>query len=148
MKRGFTLIELLIVVLIIAILAAIALPYYRKAAERARMAEAVTILRDIASANQRYYLATGQYARKGDIEKLDIKIPGELSNGMVLTKDFMYEIHWTEGNTQVIAYAQRAPYFERYNLRIWATNPTKITCGAYTTILPYQKELCDEMDTL
>ena len=61
-KKGFTLIELLVVVLILGILAAMAMPQYFKAVERSRMTEAVTLLANIADAQQRKYMQVNKYA--------------------------------------------------------------------------------------
>ena len=60
-KAGFTLIELLIVVLIIAILSAIALPRYEKAVWRSRAAALQTWGRTLLDAQERYYMANGRY---------------------------------------------------------------------------------------
>lgn len=63
-KKGFTLIELLVVVLILGILAAMAMPQYFKAVERSRMTEAVTLMANIADAQQRKYLQVNRYAKE------------------------------------------------------------------------------------
>ena len=74
MKKGFTLIELLVVVLIIGILSAIALPQYTTAVEKARAAEAVTLMSTIRYAAERYRLQTGSFPNT-DMTVFDIEVP-------------------------------------------------------------------------
>ena len=84
-NKGFTLIELLVVVLILGILAAMAMPQYFKAVERSRMTEAVTLLSNIASAQQRKYLQINAYAK--DYRGLDVAPAGATGS-----------VYYTKGN--------------------------------------------------
>lgn len=61
-KHGFTLIELMIVVAIIAILAAIAIPWWGRYAYRARRGDGQNLLMHIAQAEERYYTDYNSYA--------------------------------------------------------------------------------------
>ncbi|MCX7017480.1 MAG: prepilin-type N-terminal cleavage/methylation domain-containing protein [bacterium] len=64
-SRGFTLIELLIVVAIIAILAAIAVPNFLEAQTRAKVSRAKSDMRTISTALESYKIDTNKYPEQG-----------------------------------------------------------------------------------
>lgn len=59
--RGVTMIEMLVVLVVVGVLAAIALPAYRQHMVRVNRTEATTLLHEIAAAEERYYLQQGRY---------------------------------------------------------------------------------------
>ncbi len=86
---GFTLIELLVVVLIIAILAAVAVPQYQVAVAKSRYAKLKTLVKSIEDAEIVYYLANGKYV--ANFTKLDIDLP---SGKLDTSSAGRYEYDW------------------------------------------------------
>ena len=93
--RAFTLIELLVVVLIIGILAAVAVPQYRLAVEKSRLATLLSLVKPISNAQEIYYLEHGTYT--ADLGNLSIEVPPDIkayatSNGVVYMANNRFQI--------------------------------------------------------
>src|SRR2546421_4654164 len=72
-RKGFTLVELAVVIIIIGILAAFAVPKFLDSVERSKAGEALNYLAAVRSAQERYAIRQGTYA--DDLTKLDIQMP-------------------------------------------------------------------------
>lgn len=71
--KGFTLIELLVVVLIIGILASVALPQYKKAVAKARIAQALPMWKSIQEAEESFYMVNGYYTTDKSLLDIDFQ---------------------------------------------------------------------------
>ncbi|AHG91523.1 African swine fever virus j13L [Gemmatirosa kalamazoonensis] len=66
-RKGFTLIELLIVVVIIGILAAIAIPKFSSTKEKAYMATMKADLKNLTNVQEAFYSDSGRYAKQSEL---------------------------------------------------------------------------------
>ena len=106
-NQAFTLIELLVVVLIIGILAAVAVPQYQKAVDKARFIQLRTAMDSLQKSDEMYYLANGKYS--DDFDTFELPSAGcTLNNGKNLfTCPWGYCEHYAKKNLVAVSHYKR-----------------------------------------
>ncbi len=142
---GFTLIELLVVVLIIGILAAVALPQYKKAVYKSHYAKLKTLAASLVQAQQVYYLANNKYATTFD--ELDIDMPGGKDPDS--SEDNLYWYDWGECHLDTtIDYAQVSCLNSKidmgYQYRVFPGNtaPVRMCYVVSTDLTDIRQSIC------
>ena len=127
-KRGFTLIELLIVVAIIAILAAIAIPNFLEAQVRAKVARVKSEIRNLATAMESYYTDNRTYLLSWF--QIDPSSDSSGSYPYCLTSPVAYITSYPYDLFYYMAGGEYHPY------RIYALTPTGVYTHSYEFFMP------------
>ncbi len=104
-RKGFTLIELLIVVVIIGILAAIAIPKFRDTKGKSYAASLKSDLRNLATAEEAYFYENANYTTS--LSALNVS----LSSGVTVTFGAATAGGWSARMTHPLAYPIQCAMF-------------------------------------
>jgi type IV pilus assembly protein PilA len=119
-RKGFTLIELLIVVVIIGILAAIAIPALGRSKERAAVASMKSDLRNLVTAQEGFFAGYSDYAGDAGVAE----VPGTGGAGVVAFTP-------SAGNTVVLSYMDLGGWAATVTSPAVTTASTDV-CGIFT----------------
>ncbi|EPI3960128.1 pilin [Neisseria gonorrhoeae] len=134
LQKGFTLIELMIVIAIVGILAAVALPAYQDYTARAQVSEAILLAEGQKSAVTEYYLNHGKWpANNGDagVASSPTDIKGKyvesvtVTNGVVTAKMLSSGVNNEIKGKKLSLWAKR----ENGSVKWFCGQPVKRTAG-------------------
>lgn len=127
-NKGFTLIELLIVVVIIGILAAIAIPKFANSKGKAILASMKTDLRNLATAQEGFYFDNNDYA--GNVTT-GAQVNGAAGSGSI-------PFRASSGNVVTLTYRSASGYSATISSTVLTTGIR--TCGIYVGDVSYSPD--------
>jgi type IV pilus assembly protein PilA len=138
MQKGFTLIELMIVVAIIGILAAIAIPAYQDYTVRSQVTEGMNLASPVETGIAEYFANTGSFPTAMSSVGISSTPSGKYVAGVTITTGAIIVTYGNQANSNVATKTLGlTPYTDANNDIIWVcgnhTQPSSATIGTGVT---------------